>query len=181
MKERIKFKLERISKKIPSKKLTKKIALLGKLIVRKKIHSNSMEGNLSLRKNNEFIITATKTNKAKLKEKDFVLIHAINLKEKKVFFSGLKKPSSETIMHYLIYKNKRKAKIIIHFHNEKLMKKLKVRETRKFYSYGSIALAKEVAKRIKGNILLIKKHGFILLGQNINELKKNLKKIEEKL
>ncbi|MFA5050317.1 MAG: class II aldolase/adducin family protein [Candidatus Micrarchaeia archaeon] len=159
----IKFKYIKTKTKIqPSEELIRIGKEISKII---KIKGN--EGNLSIRKKNGFLIKRAGANMGKLKAGDGVFVERI---EGGTIYSAGKTPSSESIMHHLIYKKRKDINLILHFHLDELLKKKIGFEIGPF-DYGTIELANAVSKASKKeNLIKIRKHGFVLLSKNKKEL-----------
>ena len=131
-------------------------------------------GNLSCYSREGFVITASGLkNKENLTDDNFVYIKSYDERSNTFYVEGKKKPSSESIMHYLIYMNNEDVKAVFHGHNDLIIKyaeKLKLSVTNKECEPGTIELAKEVLKTIGDNkMLIMKNHGFVALGKNMKE------------
>lgn len=141
-------------------------------------------GNLSFRtRNNQFIITASGLPlKDNLSDDCFVLVSSCNLKKKIIYAHGIRKPSSETMLHYAIYKKRKDVNAIFHGHSQKiLLSKLKFPETKREEPYGTIKLAHAVLEVLdNNNFLIMKNHGFLSLGKNMKEAGKLAVKMYEK-
>ena len=131
-------------------------------------------GNLSFRSKEGFVITASGLkNKENLTDACFVYVKDYSQKTNTFYVEGKKKPSSESIMHYLIYKTCKDINAVFHGHNDLIVKnsdKLKLPITKKEYEWGTIELAKEVLKVLDDNkLIVLKNHGFVSLGKNMKE------------
>lgn len=134
-------------------------------------------GNLSFRMEegkNEFIITGTKIGlKNNLTSEKFVLVKNVDVSKKNVSVIGLIEPSSESILHWQIYKTRPEINSIFHGHSELFLsvsKKIKWIETKNAVPYGSLDLVKEVINVLGDNkFVIIKNHGFLSLGKTISE------------
>lgn len=125
------------------------------------------EGNLSMRSGAGFLIKRAGARMTKLRKSDVVFVRKIV--GGMVFCSG-GTPSSESLMHYNIYKKVRSAYIILHYHYDKLLNRLKVKKVGPF-QYGSLALARNVGKTARKNkIIEITRHGFVITAKNQKEL-----------
>jgi L-fuculose-phosphate aldolase len=130
-------------------------------------------GNTSFRvTGNKFIITASGI-KDPSSDDGFVLVSDVDLGNKTVFAEGTREPSSETLMHYLIYKNRKNVNAIFHGHSKTILKhaeKLGIPSTLKEEEYGTIELAKSILD-VPGEetFLIMKGHGFISLGKDMDE------------
>ena len=131
-------------------------------------------GNLSFRSKEGFVITASGLkNKENLTNDCFVYVKDYNKKTNTFYVEGKKKPSSESIMHYLIYKTCKDINAVFHGHNDLIVKnfdKLKLPITKKEYEWGTLELAKEVMKALGDNkLIVLKNHGFVSLGKTMKE------------
>jgi len=131
-------------------------------------------GNLSFRSGEGFVITASGLkNKENLTADCFVIVEDYDKKTNTFMVEGKKKPSSESIMHHLLYRMCGDVNAVFHGHNDLIVKyaeKLKLTVTRKEYESGTIELAKEVLK-ILGDMKLIvlRNHGFVSVGTTMKE------------
>ena len=131
-------------------------------------------GNLSFRSRKAFVITASGLqNKENLTDDCFVLVKSYLEKNNTFFVEGKNMPSSESIMHHLIYEKSEKINAVFHGHNEVIVtkaSKLNLPTTEKEYESGTIELAKEVLKVLENNkIIILKNHGFVTLGTTMKE------------
>ncbi|MFA4858500.1 MAG: class II aldolase/adducin family protein [Candidatus Margulisiibacteriota bacterium] len=132
-------------------------------------------GNLSFRFNRghgEFIITASGM-KDTAKDDSFVMVTSIDFEQEIVYCHGLRAPSSESMLHYLIYQQRKDINAVFHGHCQKLLDcadKLKLPCTPKEEPYGTLALAQGVLKVLDNHQLVImKNHGFIAVGKDMAE------------
>lgn len=131
-------------------------------------------GNLSFRSAEGFIITASGLeSKKNLTDDCFVYIQAYDDHTNTFFVEGKKKPSSESIMHHLVYINHKEVKAIFHGHNNLIVRyaeNLKLPVTQKEFESGTIELAKEVIKVLEDNkLIVLRNHGFISLGKTMKK------------
>ena len=176
MKEgKIRFNSVFVSDKIPSD--TKNIELkewsekFQKKNLTPEIEGN-YTGNLSFRSKEGFVITASGLkNKENLTNDCFVYVKDYNKKTNTFYVEGKKKPSSESMMHHLIYITCKDLNAVFHGHNDLIVKnaeKLKLPITKKEYEWGTLELAKEVLKALGDNkLIVLKNHGFVSLGKTM--------------
>jgi len=131
-------------------------------------------GNLSFRSKEGFVITASGLkNKENLTDACFVYVKDYNKKTNTFYVEGKNKPSSESVMHDLIYKTCEDINAVFHGHNDLIVKnseKLKLPITEKEYEWGTIQLATEVLKVLDDNkLIVLKNHGFVSLGKTMKE------------
>jgi ribulose-5-phosphate 4-epimerase/fuculose-1-phosphate aldolase len=130
-------------------------------------------GNLSFRKKEGFIITGSSKDMAKINIEGLAFVKKCDSKKKEAHVQGLTLPSSETFLHWFIYKKRKDVKAIFHGHNKKILEKatkLKIVQTKKERPYGTIQLAKEVLKVLnKNNFIILKNHGFLSMGKSMKE------------
>jgi len=131
-------------------------------------------GNLSFRSEEGLIITASGLKrKENLGDDCFVYVKSFDEQNNTVYVEGKRQPSSEAVMHLLIYKTCEEINAIFHGHNYAIManaKKLKLQMTSKEHEPGSIELANEFLRSLgENNLIVIKNHGFISLGKTMEE------------
>jgi ribulose-5-phosphate 4-epimerase/fuculose-1-phosphate aldolase len=137
------------------------------------IHGN-YTGNLSFRLKKGFVITASGLkDKENLMDDCFVYIKKYDEKSNTFFLEGKMIPSSESVMHYLIYKTCNGINSIFHGHNESILinaEKLGLPITERESAPGTLNLAKEVVKILeKSKLIVLKNHGFLSLGATMKE------------
>ncbi|MCF6366749.1 MAG: class II aldolase/adducin family protein [Bacteroidales bacterium] len=141
------------------------------------LYPGGSSGNLSFRtklNSDVFIITAGRTalNHSML-HTDFSEVISCNINKNTVVANGLKAPSSETLMHGLIYKNRSDINAVFHGHSKHIMKRAKENgfpETKTELPYGTIELAEDTLNTLKKyNFVILKNHGFISVGKTQEE------------
>ena len=131
-------------------------------------------GNLSFRSEEGFVITASGLkNKENLSNDCFVYVKNYDEQSNTVYIEGSRQPSSEAVMHFLIYKTRKEINAVFHGHNDAIImnaEKLGFPVTEKEHDPGTIELAKEVLK-VLGNkkLIVLKNHGFVSLGRTMKE------------
>ncbi|MBN2518855.1 MAG: class II aldolase/adducin family protein [Candidatus Altiarchaeota archaeon] len=154
----------------------KRIIQISKVLAEKGLVEQKV-GNVSERVESGMLITPTGQDLGSLTEED--LVKVVDYLEEanimKVF--GRKQPSSESIMHWMIYKGFQKVNAVVHVHPKDLGGK-KIPETEREQPYGTPELAKEAVKAFKENkrskIIVLKNHGIVCIGKDLEECKKML-------
>ena len=131
-------------------------------------------GNLSFRSEEGFIITASGLkSKENLSNDCFVYVKSYIEQSNTVYVEGKRHPSSEAVMHFLLYRACEEMNAIFHGHNDAIIKnaeKLGLSITEKEHEPGSLELANEVLRALGDkNLIVIKNHGFISLGRTMKE------------
>ena len=141
--------------------------------------SRGNEGNISLRFQEGMLISAAGSNLGKLDKEDIVYVKNYDMLHNTAYIYGKKEPSSETPMHWLIYKEMKNVGAILHIHdslvleNEKIILKLGIKMTEKEYSYGTISLAKEALRTLmksENGYIILRNHGSLIVGKNLSEV-----------
>lgn len=140
-------------------------------------YKGGSHGNLSFRVQNNktpFIITGSRIGlKKALSNNCFVKISFVDLEKGIVWTQGTREPSSETLLHFAIYRQRQDVNAVFHGHSKQILfckNKLKIPETKKEAPYGTIGLVQSVLEILDGNLfLLMKNHGFISLGKTMKE------------
>jgi ribulose-5-phosphate 4-epimerase/fuculose-1-phosphate aldolase len=131
-------------------------------------------GNLSFRSKDGFVITASGLkDKEDLEDICFVYVKAYDEQENTFFVEGQTKPSSESIMHHLIYKVYGDVNAVFHGHNDIIIahaEELRLSVTEEEYESGTLELAKEVLKVLGDHkLIVLRNHGFVSLGNTMKE------------
>ncbi|HEY4528013.1 MAG TPA: class II aldolase/adducin family protein [Candidatus Paceibacterota bacterium] len=145
-------------------------------------------GNLSFRLKpgeNKFIITASAIRlKNKMTRRCFFKVTRVDIKKNSVRGVGVRRPSSESFLHYAIYKKRKDVNTIFHGHCPRILKlarRLGIPETPTEEPYGTPALAEGVRRILDDQkFLIMKNHGFISLGRDFKEAGRRALKILEK-
>jgi len=137
-------------------------------------------GNISLRKDKDFIITGSKTGGIeKLTEKHYTRVVDWDFNKNYLSSIGQIEASSESLTHAAIYEASSKINAVIHVHNLKSWKKLKntIPTTSEKVEYGTPEMAREILRLfsktdVKEKKILIMgghKEGIISFGNNLDE------------
>lgn len=131
-------------------------------------------GNLSFRSMEGLVITASGLkSKQNLSNDCFVYVKNYDEQSNTVYVEGSRQPSSEAVMHHLIYKTRKEVNAVFHGHNKAIImntEKLGFPVTEREYEPGTIELAKEVLKVLGDkNLIVLKNHGFVSLGRTMKE------------
>lgn len=131
-------------------------------------------GNLSFRSKEGFVITGSGLkSKENLSNDCFVYVKNYDEQSNTVYIEGSRQPSSEAVMHFLIYKTRKEVNAIFHGHNDAIImnaEKLEFPVTEKEHEPGTIELAKEVLKVLGDKkLIVLKNHGFVSLGRTMKE------------
>ncbi len=135
------------------------------------------QGNLSFRLRpgeNTFVISGSQVGwKDSLTDDRFVTVHRCDLERGMVYASGTRDPSSESMFHFAIYRERNDVHAVFHGHSREILKcvnKLHLPETREKAPYGSIELVRSVMEVLgDADFILIRKHGFVSLGATMKE------------
>lgn len=140
-------------------------------------------GNMSFRNNKGFVITAGGVSKGSLNPRNFVQVFNCNIDTKWVEAGGQLEPSSETLTHYLIYRERPDVNSIIHVHDNLVMenaKELKIKATKREHDYGTVDLAYEIEKVLgHEKFIVVKGHGVISFGKSPWEAGKRILTIHD--
>jgi L-fuculose-phosphate aldolase len=131
-------------------------------------------GNLSFRCREGLVITASGLkSKQNLSNDCFVYVKNYDEHSNTVYVEGSRQPSSEAVMHYLIYETHKEVNAVFHGHNKAIVmnaEKLGFPVTEREHEPGTIALAKEALKSLDNkNLVVLKNHGFVSVGRTMKE------------
>lgn len=170
----IKFETNFIASTFPIDNRLKELKKWGKLFDELELaprYPGGSAGNMSYRfldNSDEFIITASHTALDKqLCNSSFV--HVKNISTSGVInIAGTKTPSSESRLHHAIYQNRKDVNAILHGHFDHFFQLENIPCTIKFEEYGTIELINSVLNILENHhFILLKDHGFIAMGENI--------------
>ncbi len=175
----VKFKSRQVGKEIPQDTRILYLSRWGKTFHRQNLappYEGGSYGNLSFRveeSGNIFIITASQSSLNDPHPENFVRVENVSLRKGGVLYSGAKKPSSETPLHYAIYNIKPDVHVIMHGHSVEISSnadRLGIPITKVEREYGTIELVNEVLGILDDNhIIEMRNHGFVAIGREINE------------
>lgn len=145
--------------------------------------SGNWAGNLSFRFGKKIVITAGGANIGKLRKDDLVEVIDCDVENKIVKVRGKKEPSSETMLHWSIYKKRPEINAVFHGHDKYVMKKaekLNLPITEKEQPYGTTELAMEVIKIMDmHDYIVLKNAGILSLGKSMKEALNQAVKLHE--
>ncbi|MFH1586809.1 MAG: class II aldolase/adducin family protein [Candidatus Diapherotrites archaeon] len=130
-------------------------------------------GNLSFRGGKGMIITASGNNLGNCSENELVEVIECEIENFSVKVVGLSEPSSETFIHWEIYKRRPELNAIFHGHSELILKhaaELGIPVTENFAKAGTIELLKEIIDILNENKMIVaREHGFFSMGASMEE------------
>lgn len=133
-------------------------------LVARFVRTEGGEGNLSVRKGSGFLIKRSGAQMTKLREEDVVFVQKIDGGTVHAIGGT---PSSESRMHWAIYKNRKDANVILHFHDDKRLGEKFGVEIGPF-PYGTSELAEAAGKASRrSDLIKIKGHGFVVIAKDL--------------
>jgi len=173
--KRVKFKTVFISDEVPEEKEIEELKYWCTQFQKNNLtppHEGNSVGNLSCRVEDEFIITGSMLKtKENLNNDFFVRVVNYDVYKNAIYAEGKMEPSSESIMHFLIYNTRDDLNAIFHGHSDLITKnaeKLKIAITKNEQPPGTMELANEVLDALgDNNIIVIKNGGFVVLGNSM--------------
>ena len=183
-----KFKTRFLSGRVPNDPKIEKLKYWCKEFGKKGLtpsYGSGSFGNMSFRvRGNKFIITASGIKDPSSRE-SFVTVSSVALNKKMVYAHGKRPPSSESMLHYVIYRKRKDVNAIFHGHYGKILRysrELSLPSTLKNEPYGTIELAKRVLDILDDHdFLIMKDHGFISLGKDMDKAGGQVLRIYKKL
>jgi len=146
--------------------------LIGKVLFEKALTHNTA-GCISTRTGGGFLITSSGVNLGNVKEYDLAFVSDAIPEKNVIIWEGIKKPSSETPLHWFIYNKNRAINAIIHCHSSKITysKKLEKFATKHYVRYGTFKLSDEVYNLLEknDNFAIMRLHGEVAVGNNLEE------------
>ncbi|TKB25935.1 class II aldolase/adducin family protein [Desulfopila sp. IMCC35006] len=138
------------------------------------VHAEGAYGNHSYRTGDaSFVITKSAMIPAEILQPDDYC-HVVGLDESTTTFrtEGVAAPSSESFLHYVLYRKLPDINAILHGHCSLLnthAQALNIPVTREFHAYGTPELAQSALDLVDQTTLffILKDHGFVALGKTI--------------
>lgn len=131
-------------------------------------------GNSSIRHGDGLLISASGSNLGCLEKNELPFVEHCDLEAERVYYQGPIEPSSESIMHWLIYQNRPEARAIIHAHDEFATRPEllsgEVEESEREEPYGTIELARMAIATFQRaeRIIVLKNHGYVAIGSDLD-------------
>ena len=176
-----KFKTAFSSKEPPQDTRIYEIIALGEKFHRMHLlpkEKGGFGGNMSFRNSKGFVITAGGIDKGRLTPEKFVQVLSCSIDTLSVQAEGEMEPSSETMMHNLLYEKRPEVNAIIHVHDDIVLKnagKLNIKTTETKHPYGTPELAKDIVRSIgKSDYIAVKSHGVVSVGKSLWEAGKRI-------
>ncbi|MFA6036174.1 MAG: class II aldolase/adducin family protein [Candidatus Micrarchaeia archaeon] len=138
--------------------------------------AHGIGGNLSQKHGKGFVITPTGVGLANMNAGDMSLVTDVDFGANSVKKCiGMQVPSSEALMHALIYAERTEAKAIAHMHVEVLLDEtgasaVDVPTTPQVLPYGTRESAKAACDLLaQADVIVMKGHGTVAVGANIGD------------
>ena len=176
----IKYKVNFISRNIPEDARLEELKLWCR-----KFHEYNLAppypggsaGNLSFRLSPgqlPFIITGTAMGlKDSPDNSKFVRVESCDVLAKEVNVHGVIEPSSETMLHYSIYKQRPDVEAIFHGHSDEIIAAtdaLHIPQTKTAEPYGSIQLIHSALEILADySFIMLRSHGFVSMGNSMKQ------------
>ena len=142
-------------------------------------------GNLSFRSENGFVITPTGSDPRTLTVEDLVEVTGVQWLPAVLTVAGQHEPSSETLMHAVIYAARPGIGAVFHGHCDRLLEgagRLGLPVTRRERPYGTAAMADEVLDVLSGHaVVIMRGHGFVATGRTMTEANRAVEQVMAKL
>ena len=130
-------------------------------------------GNISARHNQGFIITTSGSNLGSIERAEIVYVRKCVIEDGTVAYMGPNLPSSETFMHSMIFQSNPTVQSVVHVHDPETMDQAtkEIEATEKEVPYGTLELARMACNSFSKaeNIIVLKNHGYVAVGRDINE------------
>ena len=129
-------------------------------------------GNMSIRLQRGFAITSSGCNLGGIEPDDIVWVHSCDPKREEVHYEGSRLPSSESILHHMIYEARADSRCVIHAHDPVATSTTAaglVPESAREEPYGTVALARIAIETFHRDrsIILLRNHGYVAAGGSL--------------
>ena len=183
------FRTVYISREAPKSPKITEIVFWGKIFSDLSLapsYGAGSHGNMSFRYRRGCVITATRTDLKNLDAGDFIeIIDCVKEKgEMLVFCNGKRVPSTDAVIHYLIYRERPDIHAILHGHDDLVLEKadqFHIARTGCERESGSLALFREIQKVLaRKKYLIIRNHGILAFGRTIREAGERALRVHER-
>lgn len=129
-------------------------------------------GNMSQRVGEGMVITTSGCNLSQIAPEEVSLVRDSSLERQEVTYCGVEEPSSEAMMHWLIYRDFPGAGAVLHAHDEAATSTAaagQLRETPREEPYGTVALARLAVDAFhRGDeLIVLKNHGYVAMADDL--------------
>lgn len=129
-------------------------------------------GNMSVRLPRGFAITSSGCPLDDIEADDIVWVEACDPDHEKVHYAGPRLPSSESILHHMIYEARADARCVIHAHDPVATATPSARfvpESAREEPYGTVALARIAIETFRRDrrVILLRNHGYVATGGSL--------------
>lgn len=127
-------------------------------------------GNMSIRLRRGFAVTSSGCNLADIEPDDIVWVHSCHPDREEVQYEGSRLPSSESILHHMIYEARSDSRCVIHAHDPVATSTTladAVPESSREEPYGTLALARIAVETFRSDrrVILLRNHGYVATGE----------------
>jgi len=130
-------------------------------------------GNMSVKVADGMVITASGTNLGSIEDTEIVYVQRCSVEDRMVEYVGPNLPSSETFLHFLVYRSRPEARAIVHAHDPatSALEEHHVKETAREEPYGTLELARIACETFskKERIIVLKNHGYVAIGDTLTQ------------
>ena len=180
--EGVKYKTVFLSEDIPKDSRIDELRKWCEIFHKNKLapfYTGGTHGNMSFRitpGKDEIVITAARSSFAEFMTNDsFFTIHNVDFEKMQLIASGAteREPSSETLLHFAIYKQRPDVHAILHGHCKAITQnaaRMGVPHTKNAVESGNMKIVESVLEVLdQHNFLEIKDHGFMSMSRSIEE------------
>lgn len=167
-----------VSKDVPRHAWVRELIRWGKVFSDLSLapsYGEGSHGNMSFRSPGGCIITSTKSHMGGLREEDFVEIVDARRSGGRmtVFCKGRRTPSTDSYIHYVIYRSRPRLGAILHGHDMPVLEKsarMKLARTPRERESGSHELFEEIMQALgRRRYLILRNHGILSFGRTPRE------------
>lgn len=153
-------------------------------LVASRIPAPANAGNLSVRVPEGFLVKGGGIELGEMEPENVVLVHDYGHGSNTLIASGLREPSSESIMHYLIYQRMPGVNAVVHAHDQLALEEqdLDYPVTEREEPYGTPELAEQALDALReGNYVVLRNHGSVVVGGSLQEAVDLMLEVHDKL
>ncbi len=148
------------------KKYTGEFRRIGKLLGNNGLAVGT-GGNLSVRVTGGILVTSTKSSLGDINPDEVVFV--FGSEEDKIFYVGQKKPSSETVTHWEIYKINPSVNAVVHVNTGPKDDGDTVTSEKEIL-YGTKELGEDTGRLLsRHDVVMMKNHGMVSVGKTLDD------------
>lgn len=131
-------------------------------------------GSISTKFRNKFVVTSSTADFHNIGAEDIIEVMNYDPVRNSILAIGTKDPSPDTPLHWFIYRAFPTARAAIHIHDELVLNNFRALKlpvtSRKLEIFNAQTSLDVLSELKKNNYIIIKEHGSVVIGRNLNDV-----------